>query len=164
MYVGAYVFSSSGDIPANTTISAINVQANTITLSQAATASHANQTITFTVVDIELQIMFPRQWAREWGGGYSQYPLIGTGGGGPILTANFASGNISLIDTGVFQVYFSASQMQSLWPGTWDVGCIISGLDGIDVRQVFRGKLPILRGFIVPNPNSASQTQWESTF
>ena len=84
-------------------------------------------------------------YGNGWGGGYGPYADYGSYGDGPILTASLGNG-ITIIDTGVIQVYFPELSMRSLWAGTWDVGCTLASNDGIDVRQIFLAKLPILRG------------------
>ncbi len=67
-------------------------------------------------------------------------------GDGPILSATTANGAITVLDTGVFQAYFSETQMRGLRPGTYDVGCTISR--DVDTRQVLVGHLPILNGVV----------------
>lgn len=86
---------------------------------------------------------------RGYGGGYSNYYSgIGSISDGPVLTASLGNG-ITIVDTGVIQIYFSETQMRSLCGAlTWNVGCTMASTDGIDVRQIFRAKLPILEGYV----------------
>jgi hypothetical protein len=84
----------------------------------------------------------------SYGGGYGQYYGIGSYDcSQPILTASLGNG-ITIVDVGIIQIYFSETQMRTLSSGTWDVGCTMASIDGIDVRQVFRAKLPILSGWV----------------
>lgn len=101
------------------------------------------------VVSIQFEVRRPRPvGGRGYAEGYgSAYYDFGSYGEGPILTAAIGNG-ISLLDVGVFQVYFSETQMRALYPLTWNVGCTLASLDGVDTRQVFRAKLPILDGWV----------------
>lgn len=100
-------------------------------------------------VSIQFEIRRPRPvGARGYAEGYSSsYYDYGSYGASPILTASIGSG-ISIVDTNVFQVYFSETQFRALAPTTWNVGCTLASLDGIDTRQIFRAKLPILDGWV----------------
>lgn len=66
---------------------------------------------------------------------------------GPILTAAIGDG-IEIIDTGVLQVNFTRDDMRTLCPGTYIVGCTLESSDGLDVRQLFVGRLPVLSGYV----------------
>lgn len=65
----------------------------------------------------------------------------------PRLSASIDDGSISIIETGVFQVDFTATQMRTLNSGTYEVGCILTSADDDeDVREVLLGRLPVLKG------------------
>lgn len=64
----------------------------------------------------------------------------------PLLTGKLSSGEVVLVDTGVFRWTFSASQMSTLCANTYDVGCTIEQ-DGETV-QILIGTLPIIDGII----------------
>jgi hypothetical protein len=53
---------------------------------------------------------------------------------------------ISIVDIGVFQVYFAESSMRCLGPGMHSVNATLASADGIDVRQLFLGRLPVFAG------------------
>lgn len=81
-----------------------------------------------------------------YGGGYGGYGRSEWDGGcygSPRLTASIGSG-ITVTGTGVFRVDFTPTQMRSLSPGTYDVGCVITRSG--DARQLFLGRLPVLFG------------------
>lgn len=63
----------------------------------------------------------------------------------PILSASIGNG-ITIVDTGIFQIYFSETQFRSLCPGMHSVNATIASADGIDVRQLFLGRLPVFAG------------------
>lgn len=96
---------------------------------------------------VSIQFEVRRSQHHHIGSGYSPYYDYGVGDCGPILQASIGNG-ITLIDTGVFQIYFSEADMRKLRAGSYNVGCTIASLDGIDVRQIFRGRLPILDGYV----------------
>lgn len=110
----------------------------------ALTDTNGNPVVSF---QFEVRQSGPRSGYGSGGwGGYGPYAGYGSYYDcGPILSASLGKG-ITLIDTGVFQVYFSETSMKSLWSGTWDVGCTVASNDGVDVRQIFLAKLPILGG------------------
>jgi hypothetical protein len=60
------------------------------------------------------------------------------------LCAAIGSG-ISVLSTGVFEVTFTATQMQGLCSGDYDVRCRVTGADG-DTDQLIIGTLPVLDG------------------
>lgn len=83
---------------------------------------------------------------------------------GPILSASIGAG-ITLLDTGFFQVFFAETDMRTLCRGTYNVGCTMTdisagafsdafsdafdiGPDVSETRQIFRGRLPILDGYV----------------
>lgn len=64
----------------------------------------------------------------------------------PVLSGSLSGGQVALVETGVFQWTFSASQMNALCAKTYDVGCTIEQ-DGQTV-QILIGTLPVLDGII----------------
>lgn len=99
--------------------------------------------IDLTGCTIDLAIYAPRQSAGSAWDGYSTSFDDNYSNCGPILTASIGSG-ITVVDVGVFQVYFSAASMRTLSPKTYDVGCVITR--DIDARQLFLGRLPVFFG------------------
>lgn len=63
----------------------------------------------------------------------------------PILTASIGNG-ITIVDVGIFQIYFSETQFRSLGSGMHSVAATLASADGVDVRQLFLGRLPVLSG------------------
>jgi hypothetical protein len=63
-----------------------------------------------------------------------------------ILSATTGNGKITTPSTGVFIVSFSLSDMQSLSPITYDVGCTI--LVNGETLQYIIGTIPILDGIV----------------
>jgi hypothetical protein len=97
---------------------------------------------------VSIQFEVRRTGHHHVSSGYgSSFYDWGVGNEGPALKASIGNG-ITLLDTGVFQVYFSETQMRCLRRGTYEVGCTLASLDGVDVRQLFRGRLPILDGLV----------------
>lgn len=63
-----------------------------------------------------------------------------------ILSATTTNGKVSIIDTGVFTVSFSLSDMQTLYPLTYEVGCTVT-ING-ETMQYIVGTLPVLDGIV----------------
>jgi hypothetical protein len=63
-----------------------------------------------------------------------------------VLSATTTNGKITIVDTGVFQVTFAASDMQSLRPQTYDVGCTVTA-NGATLQYII-GTIPILDGIV----------------
>lgn len=63
-----------------------------------------------------------------------------------ILSATTGNGKITISDTGVFIVSFSLSDMQSLYPLTYEVGCTVA-VNG-ETMQYIIGTLPVLDGIV----------------
>lgn len=63
----------------------------------------------------------------------------------PILTASIGNG-ITIVDQGIFQIYFPESSFRQLGSGMHSVAATIASADGIDVRQLFLGRLPVFAG------------------
>lgn len=65
---------------------------------------------------------------------------------GPVLSAAPGDGKITAPTAGVLEVRFSASEMRSLCPDTYEVGAIIG--DGTDTTQLILGTVPIVDGIV----------------
>lgn len=63
-----------------------------------------------------------------------------------VLSATTGNGKAAVVDTGVYQVAFSRSEMQALHPGTYDVGCVIT-LNGT-TAQLLIGTVQVLDGVV----------------
>jgi hypothetical protein len=63
----------------------------------------------------------------------------------PILSASIGNG-ISIVDIGIIQIYFSETSMRSLGRGMHSVAATLASSDGVDVRQLFLGRLPVFFG------------------
>lgn len=67
--------------------------------------------------------------------------------GAIVLSATSDNGKIAVIDTGIFQVKFTAAEMNALCADTYDVGCTIqNGTD--EPAQFIIGRLPVLDGVV----------------
>lgn len=76
--------------------------------------------------------------------GYGSSSLIGDySADQPLISAQLGNG-LSVVDVGKIQVRIPAATMAVLNGKTYDVGMV--SFDGYDSRQIFVGKLPILRG------------------
>lgn len=93
---------------------------------------------TIATVGIELEI-------RRAEGHGTNYMLGPYDWGAPILTASIGNG-ISIVDIGTFQIYFSETDFRSLSSGMHSIAATLASADGIDVVQLFLGRLPILSG------------------
>jgi hypothetical protein len=105
--------------------------------------------ISFTVatVAIELEIRRVERNGSMWrDSGYgASYSLGSYDFNQPILRASIGNG-ITIVDIGIFQIYFSETQFRSLGSGMHSVDCTLASADGIDVRQLFLGRLPVFAG------------------
>ncbi len=104
--------------------------------------------IQFTVVAVSIQLEIRRKNNRQgmWGDAYG--PPGDWGGydsSGPILTASIGNG-ITIVDIGIIQVYFSETSFRQLARGEHSVAATLASSDGIDVRQLFLGLLPVFDG------------------
>lgn len=65
-----------------------------------------------------------------------------------LLTATLTGGDITVIETGVFEFVFSATDMGGLDPKTYEVGCLVkfSAAVGGDTEEVILGTVPVLKG------------------
>lgn len=66
---------------------------------------------------------------------------------GPIISLSIGNG-ITIVDVGVLQVYVPESQMRGLNGRTHIVAAVLTTADGVDARQLFLGKLPVLDGYM----------------
>lgn len=102
--------------------------------------------IVFAIVAVSIDLEIRRVNDGRFGG-YSGYgPNYAAGSfdhHGVILRASVGNG-ISFVDTGVFQVYFSETQFRCLGNGMHDVSARITSADGVDVRTLLLGRLPVV--------------------
>lgn len=63
------------------------------------------------------------------------------------LSATIDNEKIEVLDTGVFQVSFTAAEMRNLCAGTYDVGCTISNADS-EPQQFIIGTVAVLDGVV----------------
>jgi hypothetical protein len=109
----------------------------------------ATGVISFNIatVSIELEIRrISRHGSDFRDSGYgANYTLGSYDWGAPILSASIGNG-ITIVDRGIFQIYFSETQFRSLGSGMHSVAATLASADGIDVRQLFLGRLPVLSG------------------
>lgn len=66
---------------------------------------------------------------------------------GGVLIATVGNG-VTIISTGIFQVYFTETQMRTLSPQTYGVGCTITDPTGAYTKQILRCRLPVLSGMV----------------
>lgn len=109
--------------------------------------STGNISFTVATVSIQLEIRRVSRHGSDWrGSGYgAQYQLGSYDCYAPILTASIGNG-ITIIDQGIFQIYFSETQFRSLSSGMHSVAATLASADGVDVRQLFLGRLPVFAG------------------
>ena len=62
------------------------------------------------------------------------------------LVASTENEKLTFIDTGKFRWFFTVSEMQSLWPGTYKTGLRLTNDDGTQTIQLSVGPLPIVDG------------------
>lgn len=126
-------------------------QANTTSWMQGVVNSYNPTTgaINFTIatVSIELEIRrAERHGSDHRDSGYgAAYTLGSYDCDRPILTASIGNG-ITIVDQGIFQIYFSEMQFRQLGSGMHSVAATLASADGVDVRQLFLGRLPVLSG------------------
>lgn len=101
--------------------------------------------IDLTGVSIQLEIRRVRDHGSRSDGYGPNYSLGSYDSCGPILSASIGNG-ITVVGVGVFQIYFSETQFRSLSPGMHSINATLASADGIDVRQLFLGRLPIFAG------------------
>lgn len=99
--------------------------------------------INFTIATVSIELEIRR--AEGHGANYMLGPYDW---GSPILTASIGNG-ISIVDVGIFQVYFSETSFRSLGSGMHSVAATMASADGIDVRQLFLGRLPVFSGRVL---------------
>lgn len=101
--------------------------------------------IDLTGVSIQLEIRRIRREGGRLDGYGPNYSVGAYDWSAPILIASIGNG-ITIIDIGVFQVYFSETQFRSLAHGMHSINATLTSADGVDVRQLFLGRLPIFAG------------------
>jgi hypothetical protein len=67
-------------------------------------------------------------------------------GNTPSLTGSTATGELTLPSLGILQIFFPASRMQALSPGSYDVGLTVT--NGLNTAQILLGRLPIVNGIV----------------
>lgn len=94
-------------------------------------------------IAVEMQRAAPMPAALNFGSGiYYDGPYDSA----PILSASIGNG-VTIVDTGVFQIRFTKTQMQTLTPGTYDLFCTVASVSDLDdCRQLFLGRLPVFYG------------------
>lgn len=100
-------------------------------------------------VAIELEIRRVERNGSMWrDSGYgASYSLGSYDFNQPILRASIGNG-ITIVDQGIFQIYFSETQFRQLGSGMHSVAATLASADGVDVRQLFLGRLPVLSGAV----------------
>jgi hypothetical protein len=73
----------------------------------------------------------------------------------PTLNGSTATGELTNPSLGVLQVYFPASRMQGLTPGSYQVGMTVFQASSGYTVQVMLGILPVIAGIVgmSPGPN-----------
>lgn len=61
-----------------------------------------------------------------------------------VLSKALSASEIVVISTGIVQFSFSSSEMGSLCPKTYELGCLVTSSEGIE--QIFLGRVPVLEG------------------
>ncbi len=89
----------------------------------------------------EFEIRQPRSGFDN--SGYVPFYDIGTPGDTPILSATNGTG-VSIVDTGIIQILIPEATFRQLHAHTYL--CNLTGTDGVNTRQIFIGKLPVLYG------------------
>jgi len=69
--------------------------------------------------------------------------------GASLLVASISNGKVNVIDTGTFQVSFTAGEMRLLCADTYHVGCTIQN-GSAEPQQFIIGTLPVLDGVVTP--------------
>lgn len=64
-----------------------------------------------------------------------------------VLSATSDNGKISIVETGVFQAAFTATEMRTLCRKTYEVGCTITNGDE-EPTQFIIGTVPVLDGIV----------------
>jgi hypothetical protein len=65
-----------------------------------------------------------------------------------VLCGSTSNGAVTILGTGVFQVSFSAAQLQPFRPGTYEVGMVLVQ-NGVTI-QLLIGLLPVIDGIMSP--------------
>lgn len=126
-------------------------QADTTNFMQGTVLSYNSSTgaISFSVASVSIQLEIRRErgpGASQNYDGYGSYAYVGEyDWNAAILTASIGNG-ISIVDTGIFQVYFPETSMRSLGAGMHSVAATLTSADGVDTRQLFLGRLPVMAG------------------
>ena len=81
----------------------------------------------------------------------ANYPIVFeiADDGNPVMTASTANGKITIVATGVFQWFFTVTDMRGLWEAkTYQIGITITSPDGTETQQLAVGYLPIVDGIV----------------
>jgi len=70
----------------------------------------------------------------------------------PALIGSTATGELTNPSLGVLQVYFPASRMQGLTPGSYQVGMTVFQVSSGFTVQAMLGLLPVVAGLTGPSP------------
>jgi hypothetical protein len=108
----------------------------------------ATGAIQFTIVTVSIQLEIRRRKSNGgmWGDAYGPPGEIGGyDHSGPILKASIGNG-ITIVGVGIIQIYFSETSFRRLSHGEHSVAATVASSDGIDVRQLFLGLLPVFDG------------------
>lgn len=107
--------------------------------------------INFTIATVAIELEIRRverngSMFRDSGYG-ANYALGSYDCAQPLLKASIGNG-ITIVDQGIFQIYFSETQFRQLGSGMHSVAATLASADGVDVRQLFLGRLPVLAGMV----------------
>lgn len=79
---------------------------------------------------------------------YAPGSLNAQGYQSPVLEASTSNGKVTIDSTGIFSWAFTASDLQPLAPGVYEIGGIMS--DGTNTAQLFIGTVPLIEGIVRP--------------
>lgn len=114
------------------------------------TAIQINDKATGTPVDLTGDSFSLALRLRQGNSGQNAWPNSASyydwSASAPDLTGSTATGEITNPSVGILQVYFPVGRIQSLRPGTYDLGLTVT--NGVFTMQVAIGTLPIVDGFV----------------
>lgn len=64
-----------------------------------------------------------------------------------VLSATTSNAKVTIVDTGIFKVDFTATEMRALCAKTYTLGCTVSNADS-EPQQLIIGFLPVLDGIV----------------
>jgi hypothetical protein len=68
--------------------------------------------------------------------------------GCPRLTASTANGKLTIIGLGMFQVFFTVTDMRALCANTYQTGLTVTNADGSQTEQLSVGPVPVIDGVV----------------